>query len=122
VCIEDCVDAELQKEGIKTETAGTFDPQSGIKVKPRSGRCGPIAEHETRVHEGKHQADYEDMVKKYGSAYAEAYRRSAKGRVAREQAAYSEGASFLAEVLAELGRVCQCSSCPSQPTTAPTGG
>jgi len=119
--IEDCVDASLERQGIRTGVGGTTSPDGTIVVHPQGGQCGPIEDHSNWIHETSHQSHVRDLEKSYGvetPAYFAAYN-SAWDWWTDEVRAYRSQIPFLKSVLSELKRVCCYPSSQPTPTSSP---
>lgn len=107
--IEKCIETSLKNQGISTTVAGTTSPNGTVTIIPSRGKCGPIEDKATEIHEGVHRAHTLALQKKYGKG-TEAFKKAwndAKNWVKDEVNAYNSEKSFYIEVLKILEDICE---------------
>jgi hypothetical protein len=124
--IEACVERSLSRQGIATETAGSTGASGNVSVKPVPGKCGPLVENGTRIHENVHSATARRILRQHGRQVNGRYVETPESRRVWNSAeswwkdevnAYGSEIPFYDRVIRELSRIC-CETSPPAPPRA----
>ena len=107
--IETCVDLALAMQGITTTVGGTTDALGNVTVNPRPGKCGPLLEKGTEIHEQTHAEQSKELIDQFGGVCPEYRAERIRGSrwANNEVEAYGSEIPFYDAVIAVLDRICR---------------